>query len=161
MAGTKRSNADDGSSPRAAKASKKAATDTPTKAKKGAAKKTAKPAISTSDFKSKALPLHVNITHTPPTLSEDKVPVATVDPGHLGSLALVATSFSTGSYGWKGSKRLTIELENSDSGEKEKVSVMLTINATVVGSKGAKDKDKDAEEEKDGEQSAGEEADEE
>ncbi|KAF7297187.1 hypothetical protein MIND_00951800 [Mycena indigotica] len=163
MAGTKRSSTDSGPSPRAAKAAKKATDDTPTNSKKGGAKKTAKPAISTSDFKHKALPLHVNLTHTPPTLSEDKTAVANIDPGHLGSLALVATSFSTGSYGWKGSKRLTVELQNSDSGEKEKVSVMLTINATVVGSKGAKDKTEggdDNNDDKDGEESA-EEADEE
>jgi hypothetical protein len=48
-----------------------------------------------------------------------------MDPGHLGGLTLVPTSFSTGSYGWKGNSRLTIELLNPEGGEKEKVTVML------------------------------------
>jgi hypothetical protein len=82
-----------------------------------------------------------------------------VDPGFIGNTTLVPTTFSTGSYGWKGTKRITIELENSEGGkEKEKVQVMLTyvflscviilrltasydpmfsINATVMGSKNA------------------------
>ncbi|KAF7307689.1 hypothetical protein MKEN_01128900 [Mycena kentingensis (nom. inval.)] len=141
MAGTKRS-ADTETSPRATKYKKTADGDTPAKGKKAATKKGAKAAIPTSEFKSKALPLHVNITHTPPTLEPGKTPIAKLDPGHLGGLTLVATSFSTGSYGWKGAKRMTIELQNDESGEKEKVTVMLNINATVVGSKDAK---KDAE----------------
>nr|GAT60488.1 predicted protein [Mycena chlorophos] len=161
MAGTKRSNAETGSSPRAAKAAKKAADDTPSKGGKKNGKAAAKAAIPVKEFKAKALPLHISVTHTPPALEEGKTPVAKLDPGHLGSLALVATSFSTGSYGWKGSKRLTIELQNSDSGEKEKVSVMLNINATVMGSKNAKEEDGDKEEKEDDEEADEEEADEE
>ncbi|KAJ6620256.1 hypothetical protein B0H10DRAFT_1791926, partial [Mycena sp. CBHHK59/15] len=112
-------------------------------------------AIPTSAFKSKALPLHVNLTHTPPSIPDaDTASAGPADPGHLGGLTLVPTSFATGSYGWKGSKRLTIELLNPEGGEKEKVSVMLTINATVMGSKGAKEdgegkEDKDKEEDVD------------
>jgi hypothetical protein len=83
--------------------------------------------LSTSAFKSRALPLHVNLTHTPPSISnEDTVPAASADPGFIGSTTLVASSFSTGSYGWKGSKRIVVELENPEGGEKEKVHVMLT-----------------------------------
>jgi hypothetical protein len=128
----------------------------------------------TSAFKSKALPLHVNLTHTPPTLPDaDSVPVAPTDPGHLGSVTLVAKSFSTGSYGWSGNKRLTIELLNAEGGEKEKVTVTLTcvlfcycmleldcvsrINATVIGSKeGDKDEEKDEKNEEAAEEEAAE-----
>ncbi|KAH9055949.1 hypothetical protein EDB87DRAFT_1638545 [Lactarius vividus] len=89
-------------------------------------------------FKARALPLHVNLTHTPPTTGEENGQLTTpADPGFLGALSLQSSTFTTGSYGWKGSKRLTIELVDPDGGEKEKVQVMLTINATVIGSKRA------------------------
>ena len=78
-------------------------------------------------FKSRALPLHVNVTHTPPVIADDDTQnVAQVDSGFIGSTTLVPSSFNTGSYGWKGNKRITVELQNSESGEKEKVQVMLT-----------------------------------
>jgi len=119
------------------------------------------PAKSAAEFTSRALPLHVNITHTPPSIAkeddnddvnssgkeEEKAPeegnvnVTASDVGFIGNLTLVPTSFSTGSYGWKGSKRITVELQGGDSdkeGHKEKVQVMLSINATVLGSKPAK-----------------------
>lgn len=95
-------------------------------------------AVSVPLFKARALPLHVNVTHTPPIIGDENGPPATpADPGFLGALALQPSTFTTGSYGWKGSKRLTVELVDSDSGEKEKVQVMLTVNATVIGSKKA------------------------
>jgi len=84
-------------------------------------------AFSANEFKARALPLHINLTHTPPSIpDEESVPAAPEDPGFIGSTALVATSFATGSYGWKGSKRVMIELPNPDGGEKEKVHVMIT-----------------------------------
>jgi hypothetical protein len=84
-------------------------------------------AMSSSAFKSRALPLHVNLTHTPPVIGgDDTKDVAQLDPGFIGSTALVPSTFNTGSYGWKGNKRITVELLNSESGEKEKVQVMLT-----------------------------------
>ena len=121
--------------------------------------------LAPSAFKSKALPLHVNITHTPPALPDDDktVPATTADPGAIGSVTLVPSEFSTGSYGWKGSKRVTIEIPNSDGGEPEKVHVMISwvlesmiifklfwftlgsINATVMGSKNVKDSGNDDE----------------
>ncbi|KAF7345124.1 hypothetical protein MVEN_01676500 [Mycena venus] len=138
MAGTKRGSEDGPAS--ATRASKVAKTDksSPTsKAKKGGAKKGAKQALGRlRPLRSRArrFPLHVNLTHTPPSLSDgDTVPVAPTDPGHLGSVTLVPKSFKTGSYGWTGTKRLTIELLNAEGGDKEKVNVMLTINATVMG----------------------------
>ncbi|KAF9466238.1 hypothetical protein BDZ94DRAFT_203569 [Collybia nuda] len=140
MSGTKRP-ADSGVTTRASKIAKTDTSATPSKAKKGA-KKGVKPAIPTAKFKATALPLHVNVTHTPPTIADadtEAVSVATVDPGFVGNLTLVPSSFSTGSYGWKGSKRITVELQNGEGGsEREKVQVMLTINATVLGSKQAK-----------------------
>ncbi|KAJ7041207.1 hypothetical protein C8F04DRAFT_1031660 [Mycena alexandri] len=156
MAGTKRG-AEDGPSTRASKVAKTDKVSPASKGKKGGAKKASK-AIPTSAFKSKALPLHVNLTHTPPSIPDaDTVPAAPLDPGHLGSITLVPSTFTTGSYGWKGNKRLAIELLNPEGGDKEKVTVMLTINATVVGSKGAKKDDGD-DEEKDEEEAAEEEA---
>ncbi|KAJ7234311.1 hypothetical protein B0H12DRAFT_162491 [Mycena haematopus] len=167
MARTKRAaedGPDDGPATRAAKVAKTDKTSPASKAKKGGAKK-AKVAIPTSEFKSKALPLHVNLTHTPPVLSNatDTVQAAPTDPGHLGSLTLVPKSFKTGSYGWTGTKRLAIELLNPDGGDKEKVNVMLTINATVMGSKDAdgekeEEKAEEKEEEKDEEAAAEEDA---
>lgn len=71
----------------------------------------------------------MNVTHTPPALSEDKdtKPAAEADPGFIGTTALTPTVFSTGSYGWKGSKRITIEVDDPEGGgKKEKVQVMLS-----------------------------------
>lgn len=87
--------------------------------------------MAASQFKNRAMPLHVNFTHTPPALldaaGEEAVSVASQDPGNIGTTTLVPSTFSTGSYGWKGSKRVTIELQNADAdGEKEKVHVMIT-----------------------------------
>ena len=51
------------------------------------------------------------------------------DLGFIGNLTLVPSVFSTGSYGWKGNKRIAIELqlgETDSDGVKEKVQVMLT-----------------------------------
>ncbi|KAF7373373.1 hypothetical protein MSAN_00546900 [Mycena sanguinolenta] len=161
MARAKRAAEDteDGPATRASKVAKTDKSSPTSKGKKGGATKKAK-AIPTAEFKSKALPLHVNLTHTPPVLAEgdDAVPAAPTDPGHLGSVTLVAKSFKTGSYGWTGTKRLAIELENSEGGEKEKVNVMLTINATVMGSKDAERDDKEEKEEEKNEEDVAEEA---
>lgn len=162
MAGTKRAAEEAGSTERVSKAAKTSSSPKG-KGKKGGAKKGAKAAIPASAFKAKALPLHVNITHTPPSIvtTEDADTVAPEDVGFIGTLTLVPSTFSTGSYGWKGSKRITVELQGSETGEhgKEKVHVMLNINATVMGSKqaegeaeGAKEPEKDEEETKEGEE---------
>jgi len=113
---------------------------------KGAAK--LKTSVSQTAFLARALPLHINITHTPPAIpdgEEERVPATDADPGFLGTTALVPSGFTTGSYGWKGNKRLTIELPGAEGveggGEKERVHVMITINATVIGSKDTKNGD--------------------
>jgi hypothetical protein len=80
----------------------------------------------TGVFKSKVLPLHLTLTHTPLTVADADTVVASLDPGHLSYLSLVPTSFKTGSYGWKGNKRLTVELVGAEGGEVERVTVVLT-----------------------------------
>lgn len=97
-------------------------------------------------FKAKALPLHLNLTHTPPSITKEgdiddegkevgQTDTA-ADVGFIGNLTLVPSSFSTGSYGWKGSKRITVELQASDEegegGTKEKVVVMFTYVTLLV-----------------------------
>ncbi|KAG8969482.1 hypothetical protein FRC03_002758 [Tulasnella sp. 419] len=105
-------------------------------------KKATTTVLSAATFKEHALPLHIHVTHTPPTSTEpgsssDPTPKMSADPGHIASLTLVPTTFSTGSFGWKGSRRVEVELMNAESGKKEKVMVMMSFNASVVGSKPA------------------------
>jgi len=112
---------------------------------------------STKDFKAHALPLHLHVTHTPPAVAEagteeDPTPNLSTDPGHIASVTLTPSTFATGSYGWKGSKRVAVELKNAD-GKKEKVMVMMTVNATVVGSKPTASKGKKKSKAKDSEES--------
>ncbi|KAF9501198.1 hypothetical protein BDN71DRAFT_1439509 [Pleurotus eryngii] len=145
MVGTRKRAADESAGPatRSSKVAKTKKAASPGKAAKGS--KGAKAAPSTSNFKAKALPIHIHMTHTPASIVEDTVSTASKDPGSLGSVTLLPSTFSTGSYGWKGSKRITVELQNTENGEeKETVQVMVTINAAVLGSKNAKH---DAEEE--------------
>lgn len=85
-------------------------------------------AIPISDFKLRAFPLHVAVTRTPPAAADDSSasPAPVDDTDLLGAVALQPCSFTTGSYGWKGSKRLVIDLVDPTGGEKKKVQVMLT-----------------------------------
>ncbi|KAF9025153.1 hypothetical protein BDZ89DRAFT_1102314 [Hymenopellis radicata] len=138
MAGTKRASDDSGPTTRASKAAKTDNGTSPaSKGKKGGKRGGVKANLSASNFKSKALPLHVNITHTPPSIADDEsVPAASADPGFISTVALTAATFSTGSYGWKGTKRFAVELPG-EGDDKETVQVMLTLNATVMGSKQA------------------------
>ena len=80
-------------------------------------------------FKAQALPLHVNITHTPPIVSDDGTSdLAQTDPGFIGSTTLVPASFARGAYGWKGVKHATVELLDAEEreGKRERVKVELT-----------------------------------
>lgn len=142
MAGGRKRAAEDEASGPSTRSAKVAKTDTKKAPAKGGRKRGPKTTMAASQFTAQALPLHVNITHTPPVLDssaegkEGATSVVHADPGFVGTTTLVPSVFSTGSYGWKGNKRLTIELPNPNGGdEKEKVHVMLTINATVMGSK--------------------------
>ncbi|KAH0830361.1 hypothetical protein J3R83DRAFT_1755 [Lanmaoa asiatica] len=93
-----------------------------------------------STFKSRAVPLYVSITTTTP--SPEGQEAAPADPGFLASTTLVPSTFSTGSFGWKGHKRMVVELPMAEGeGEGEKLHVTLTINATVIGSKDVKEGD--------------------
>jgi hypothetical protein len=60
--------------------------------------------------------------------AEDEKVNVPADDGFIGNLTLLPSSFTTGSYGWKGSKRIVVELQNGETGEdgREKVQVMLT-----------------------------------
>ncbi|KZT11564.1 uncharacterized protein LAESUDRAFT_692540 [Laetiporus sulphureus 93-53] len=142
MAGTKRAAEGEATGPttRSAKAPK--TEHTHSRSRKGG-KKGPKVNIAASEFKARAAPLHVNFTHTPPVLPDAQGKEGVFDPstdaGYIGTATLLPSTFATGSYGWKGSKRFTVELQNSEGEEKEKVHVMVTINATVMGSKGAKE----------------------
>jgi hypothetical protein len=85
------------------------------------------PLPSKDEFKEAALPLHVNLMHNPPPI--DQVSAASHAPGFMGHIVLTPTVFSTRSYGWKGSKKLLVELQNSEGPDKKKVYVQLNINA--------------------------------
>ncbi|KAF8558500.1 hypothetical protein OG21DRAFT_1481481 [Imleria badia] len=160
MAGRKRAAAEDTTEKRETRSSKVAKTEgtkTAGKAAKGTARLKARLIISLtilpyltvvwlhhssqtsmahSTFKSRAVPLHVSITTTAPEGQE----TASADPGFLTSTTLNASTFSTGSFGWKGHKRMVVELPKAEGeGEGEKVHVTLTINATVIGSKDVKE----------------------
>ena len=121
------------------------------------------PLPSKDEFKEGALPLHVNVMHNPPPI--DQVSAASQAAGFMGHIVLTPSVFSTRSYGWKGSKKLYVELQNSEGPEKKKVWVQLNINAvrdyhypilipgtnflqTVVGSKPTDEEEEDKEEEK-------------
>jgi hypothetical protein len=121
-----------------------------------------------STFKSRAVPLYVDITTTAPTES------APADTGFLANTILVP-NFSTGSFGWKGHNRMVVELPKAEGEEDgEKVHVMLTyvfcsramgiltsrcrINATVIGSKYVKEVGEHEEEPEEAGEHAAEEA---
>ncbi|KAG9012318.1 hypothetical protein FRB93_001740 [Tulasnella sp. JGI-2019a] len=114
------------------------------KGKRAASPKKAPPKTTvptTAQFKEHALPLHVNVTHTPPTVEApaeqaETTPNTATDSGHAASITLTPSVFSTGSFGWKGSRKMAVELLNAE-GTKELVMVNMTFNATVVGSKPA------------------------
>jgi hypothetical protein len=91
-------------------------------------------AIPASDFKARAVLLHVAVTRSPPAARDDNntSPAPVDDTDFLDAVALQPCSFTTGSYGWKGSKRLAIDLVDPASGEKKKVQVMLTYVFSMI-----------------------------
>lgn len=84
--------------------------------------------IASSAFIANALPITANVTNTPPSIADEEngtVSAASADPGYIGGVKCLPSQFSTGSYGWKGNKRVTIEVKN-ENGEIEKVQVQIT-----------------------------------
>jgi len=154
MAGRKRTAPEDATSARPSKTTK----TTTGKAKGRTGPKTN---LSAKTFKSQARPLYVSVTNTPPPVAEEsgeKAQGESPDPGFVVALSLEPSSFSTGTYGWKGSnKRITIEVNNPDTGEKEKLQVQLTFNATVMGSKGKDEEGEETKEEEEKKEERGEE----
>ncbi|KAG2140972.1 uncharacterized protein EDB93DRAFT_650975 [Suillus bovinus] len=152
MAGRKRAAEESATEKRETRSAKVPKTE-PRKSAKGTGRKGAarlkynQTGLSASAFKSRAQPLHVSISHTRPPAD-----VESTDPGFLEAMELVSTSFSSGSFGWKAGKRMTVHLPKLEGEEEgETVHVTLSINATVIGSKGAKEEGEEGEE---GEKSA-------
>lgn len=83
--------------------------------------------MAASSFLKNALPLTAHVTHTPPSITDgsETVDAASADPGNIGGVKCLPSQFNTKSYGWKGNKRVTMEITN-DAGEKEKVQVQIT-----------------------------------
>lgn len=150
----KRANDGEGATTRAKKAAKTENGQSAPKGRRGRSKATTEEHDAAfKEFKEKALPIHVAFTHTPPSIDKkDGDAGAGKDKGYIGNLTLVPSAFSTGSFGWKGTKRVKVELQGVDGGEKETVSLQIQINAVVHGSKDAGAKDDDEEEDKDKEE---------
>lgn len=113
---------------------------------KGGAKGAArlKTGLTASAFKSRAAPLHLALSFNPFPGEGETVAVGEGEEqaSILTTTTLTASSFSTGSFGWKGSKRIATPLKAPGEGgeaEEDTVHIMLTVNATVIGSKDVKE----------------------
>ncbi|KAG6331263.1 hypothetical protein ID866_7827 [Astraeus odoratus] len=124
-----------------------------------------KTGLTTTAFKARAPPLHVALSYNQFTGEGgegDTAAAADTSNGEhaqapiLSTTTLAPSSFSTGSFGWKGSKRIVVALKGKDGEREENVHVMLTINATVIGSKDAKEGEEEAEATKEGGSGEGE-----
>ncbi|EJD46104.1 hypothetical protein AURDEDRAFT_113789 [Auricularia subglabra TFB-10046 SS5] len=146
----KRANDGEGATTRAKKAAKTGNGQSAPKGRRGRREATTgEHDAAFKEFKEKALPIHVAFTHTPPSIEKkDGGAGGEKDKGYIGNLTIVPTAFSTGSFGWKGTKRVKVELQGA---EKETVVLQIQINAVVHGSKdaGAKDEDEDEDEDED------------
>ncbi|KAJ3570124.1 hypothetical protein NP233_g4609 [Leucocoprinus birnbaumii] len=92
-----------------------------------------------SAFSKQALPLHINLTHTPPRMPDVDEVVVPDDPGHIGTLTLVPCTLPSGGYGWKGQRTVEVELLDVERGEERKqVEVLLSVEAVVADSRGPK-----------------------
>ncbi|KXN92011.1 hypothetical protein AN958_11071 [Leucoagaricus sp. SymC.cos] len=89
-----------------------------------------------SAFSKKALPLHVNLTHTPPKLPDEGEEVVPDDPGYICTMTLIPCVHPTGGYGWHGKGMVRVGLLDVEKGEERKqVEVVLSVDAVVVDSK--------------------------
>lgn len=148
MAGRKRTRSDDtpATEKRETRSSKVQKTEGGRASGRGGAKGTArlKTGLTASAFKSRAAPLHLALSYNPfPGEGE----IVAVEAGGeeasiLSTTTLAPSSFTTGSFGWKGSKRIAVSLKAPGEGgeaEGDTVHIMLTVNATVIGSKDVKE----------------------
>ncbi|KAI5987535.1 hypothetical protein EDD15DRAFT_1484106 [Pisolithus albus] len=148
MAGRKRTRSDDtpATEKRETRSSKVQKTEGGRAPGRGGAKGTArlKTGLTASAFKSRAAPLHLALSYNPFPGEGETVAVEAGEEGAsiLSTTTLTPSSFTTGSFGWKGSKRMAVSLKAPGEGgeaEGETVHVMLTVNATVIGSKDVKE----------------------
>ncbi|KAI6123248.1 hypothetical protein EDD16DRAFT_686099 [Pisolithus croceorrhizus] len=103
-----------------------------------------KTGLTASAFKSRATPLHLALSYNPFPGEGETVAVEAggEEASILSTTTLTPSSFTTGSFGWKGSKRIAVSLKAPREGgeaEGDTVHIMLTVNATVIGSKDAKE----------------------
>ncbi|KAI6151142.1 hypothetical protein BKA82DRAFT_4124427 [Pisolithus tinctorius] len=157
MAGRKRSRTDDApaTEKRETRSSKVQKTEGGRASGKGGAKGAArlKTGLTASAFKSRAAPIHLALSFNPFPGEGETVAVGEGEEqaSILTTTTLTASSFSTGSFGWKGSKRIAIPLKAPGEGgeaEEDTVHIMLTVNATVIGSKDVKESAEEGEEAK-------------
>ncbi|KAI6097920.1 hypothetical protein EV401DRAFT_2082393 [Pisolithus croceorrhizus] len=112
---------------------------------RGGAKGTArlKTGFTASAFKSRAAPLHLALSYNPFPGEGETVAVEASggeEASILSTTTLTPSSFTTGSFGWKGSKRIAVSLKAPrEGGEAEGDTVHIMVNATVIGSKDAKE----------------------
>ncbi|KAI6038412.1 hypothetical protein EDC04DRAFT_1977532 [Pisolithus marmoratus] len=148
MAGRKRSRTDDtpATGKRETRSSKVQKTEGGRAPGRGGAKGTArlKTGLTAPAFKSRAPPLHLALSYNP--FPEEGETIAVGEGGEQASIltttTLAPSSFTTGSFGWKGSKRIAVSFKAPGEGgrdEEDTVHVMLTVNATVIGSKDVKE----------------------
>ncbi|OCH90619.1 hypothetical protein OBBRIDRAFT_825808 [Obba rivulosa] len=96
--------------------------------------------ITANTFKSRAPPLHVILTETPPgDNDDDESALETTDPGYVAVAELVPCRLSSGTYGWKGAKEFALELKGEEGHKTERVHVVWTMSAVVVPCEAAGD----------------------
>lgn len=148
MAGRKRTRSDDtpATEKRETRSSKVQKTEGGRAPGRGGAKGTArlKTGLTASAFKSRAAPLHLALSYNPFPGEGETVAVEAggEEASILSTTTLTPSSFTTGSFGWKGSKRIAVSLKAPGEGgeaEGDTVHIMLTVNATVIGSKDVKE----------------------
>ncbi|KIK15714.1 hypothetical protein PISMIDRAFT_16343 [Pisolithus microcarpus 441] len=146
MAGRKRTRSDDtpATEKRETRSSKVQKTEGGRAPGRGGAKGTArlKTGLTASAFKSRAAPLHLALSYNPFPGEGETIAVEAggEEASILSTTTLTPSSFTTGSFGWKGSKRIAVSLKApGEGGEDEGDTVHIMVNATVIGSKDVKE----------------------
>ncbi|KIO03971.1 hypothetical protein M404DRAFT_26593 [Pisolithus tinctorius Marx 270] len=159
MAGRKRSRTDDApaTEKRETRSSKVQKTEGGRASGKGGAKGAArlKTGLTASAFKSRAAPIHLALSFNPFPGEGETVAVGEGEEqaSILTTTTLTASSFSTGSFGWKGSKRIAIPLKAPGvlwccESRTSVANPSIRVNATVIGSKDVKESAEEGEEAK-------------